>query len=185
MKKNYTILILSIITTVSSIVLLVFFLRVIENKNKHASLVQVTLEEKFKEKEDSVVLADRISEIKSLQDFVNNYFVDKNRIDTFVDYLEKIGPVFGSDIAVENIEITDKNKDMIFVELLVVGTFEEVMNTVSFVENIPYQINIKQIYLNKEIKDLSQDNNKTTLSIKNQPKSNWQANVSFSILSSN
>ena len=173
MKKNYSILILSIIVTLASILLLIFFLKVIENKNKHASAVLITLEEKFKEKEDSIILADKISEIKALQDFVSNYFIDKDKIDTFVDYLEKIGPIFNSEISVLSIEVLEKDKNIISVKLSIVGTFSSVIRTIAYVENIPYQINIEQVYLNKDRKG----------SIKNT--SIWQADVSFNILTTN
>ncbi|HLP86420.1 MAG TPA: hypothetical protein VK153_00900 [Candidatus Paceibacterota bacterium] len=179
MKKNYTILILSIIATLASLFLLVFFLRVIENKNKHASLVLVTLEEKFKEKEDSILLADKISEIKELQDFIGNYFVDKNKIDTFVDYLEKIGSIFKTEVSVESIEVLEKDNNVISIKLSILGNFKEVMRTIAYVENIPYQVSIEQIYLNKDDNKFSQNK------IKNQSSSMWQADVSFNVLTIN
>ena len=182
MKKNYTtlIFIFSIFVTILAVSLFVFFMKVIKNKNQHASTVFSTLEEKMKEKENSMIFAEKVSEIKSIQDSINSRFVDPDKIDTFVGYLEKIGSDLGSELVVKSIDAPAKNKNVILFKLSISGTFEEVMKTITFLENIPYQINITQVYLNKEIEqtaqvDVTQDKNSVV--------SKWQADVIFSILS--
>lgn len=174
MKKNYTTLIFtfSIFISILSICLFIFFLKVIKNKNQHTSVVITTLEEKMKEKENAVMFTEKIAEIKSLQDSINSRFVDPNKIDIFVSYLEKIGLNLNSEVVVNNIEIQPKTKNIIIFKLSIKGTFQEVIKTITFLENIPYQINITQVYLNKDI-------------IQGQEALTWHANVSFNILSLN
>lgn len=185
MKKNHTTstLIFSTLVAVLAICLLVFFLKVIENKNKHASVVLATLQEKMKEKEKAIVFAGKVAEIKLLQDSINSYFVDPNKIDTFVNYLEEIGVDLGSEVSVKNIVISPKAKNIIIFNLSINGTFKEVMRTITFLENIPYRINITQVYLNKDTGQQGTqgvtENGKTS----NTP--TWQADVSFNILSLN
>jgi hypothetical protein len=187
MKKNHTILVLifSILVTILAIGLFVFFLKVIKNKNEHTSVVLMTLEEKMKEKEEAMVFAGKIAEIKSLKDSINNYFLDSNKIDTFVDYLEEIGSNTGSKVSVKSIEIPSKAENIISVKLSVVGTFQEVMETIAYLENIPYQVNITQVYLNKDTGQIVQGNVEVIEQNKISEMPIWQADVSFNILSLN
>lgn len=185
MKKHLTIpiFIFSILTAIFAVLLFVFFFKVIENKNQHASVVLVTLQEKLKEKEDSIIFSGKVAELKSIQDSINSYFVDSNKIDTFVSYLEGIG--LGSVVSVKSIEIPIKTKNTIAIKVSVTGTFKEVMNTITMLENIPYQVNITQIYLNESQKEVVQDNFKVTTKPKVSKISTWQADISFNILSLN
>lgn len=178
MKKNNTtfILIVSIIVTIISILLFVFFLGIIKNKNQHTSTVLITLQDKLKEKEDSIINASKITEINLIRESINNYFVDSNKIDVFVDYLEEMGSGFSSKVSVKSIETSQKVKDIISIKLSITGSFGAVMRTISFLENIPYQINITQIYFNKNEKQNGAKASSLPV---------WQADVTFNILSLN
>jgi hypothetical protein len=185
MKKSYTtpILIFSIIITILAIGIFIFFYKVIENKNQHASAVITTLQEKMKEKDDSITFAEKVAEIKTLQTSVNNHFVDPNTIDTFVNYLEEMGSNLGSQTSVKDIQIPDKIKNTIVINLLITGTFNNVMRTITYLENIPYRINITDMYLNKNIEQQSGDLLATGAKNKTPTISTWQADITFSILS--
>jgi hypothetical protein len=187
MKKNHTILklIFSIIVTILAIGLLVLFLRIIKNKDQNISIIISTLQEKMKEKDDAAIFAEKVTEIKLLQDSISGHFVDSNKIDTFVGYLEEIGSNLGAEVSVNNIEIPPKTKNLISLKLSISGTFEGVMKTITFLENIPYQINITQIYLNKEIQESVQVNIEDKKEDIIQSVPIWQADVSFNILSLN
>ncbi|HEY5588926.1 MAG TPA: hypothetical protein VIK86_08230 [Candidatus Paceibacterota bacterium] len=190
MKKTKTIFILifSAITAILSVCLFVFIIKVIENKNTHISAVLSTYQSKLKEKENAVFFKKKTDEIKLLQDSINGYFIDPNKIDTFVNSLEEINLITGADVSVKSIEISQSVKNIISVKLLISGTFEQVVKTISYLENIPYQINITKVYLNKDIKDSTQikqsiDKTSTLNKVLNMP--TWQADVSFNILSLN
>lgn len=186
MKKNKTtpILIISIFVTISSIVLFVFFLKIIENKNEHALVVLATLQDKLKEKEDSIALSSKISEIKTIKDKIDKRFVKQNEIDKFVDYLENLGLSIGSDISVKGITIPESTKDVISIKIQVIGTFESVMKSIVLLENIPYQISITQIYYNKDTGGYPQYDNSSPSSQKTKT-AKWGADISFNILSLN
>lgn len=184
MKKKRTtfIFISSLLAAIAAICLFAFFLKVIENKNKHTSVVLSTLEGKMQEKENAVLFADKVAETKSLQRSIDNYFLDPNQIDTFVGYLERIGSNLGGEVVVNNIEIPLKVKNMVNVKLSVFGTFEEVVKIINYIENAPYQIDVTQLYLNKEIDPSTGDEKAGEKLEKNL---NWQADLSFKILSLN
>lgn len=184
MKKNYTtlILILSIVTTIITVFLFVYFFKVIENKNQHATDVLTSLQEKMKVKENEIIFAKKVAEIKLLQDSIGSHFLNPNKIDTFANYVEGIGSNLGSVISVTGIEIPPKTKNTIIFGLSVNGTFNNVMKTISYLENIPYRINITQVYLNKAIEQQAQ----VTPGKEIIPGvSTWQADLSFNILSLN
>jgi hypothetical protein len=175
-KRTHTtfFLIFSILALIVVVLLFIFFLKVIKNKNEHISVAVTTLEEKMKAKENAVINASKVTEIKSIQNTIDGYFVDPNKIDTFVDYLEKIGLNLGSNVSVDNIEIPPNTKNLISFRVSITGTFNNVMKTITLIENIPYQVNVTRVYLNK----------KTDVSIigKNTKPLTWQADVSFNIL---
>ena len=105
MKRNHTniIFILSIIATISVVCLFVFFLKVIRNKNEHVSAVLITLAEKMREKENVIMFSEKSAEIQATRDSVNGRFVDPDKIDTFVGYLEDLNKNIGGEISVKSI----------------------------------------------------------------------------------
>jgi hypothetical protein len=182
MKKNNTILnfIFSLIVTIVLIGIFLFILNIIKNKNQHISAVFNTLQEKITEKERADNSKGKIQEIKLLQSSLNQYFIDSNQIDKFVSYLEDIGLVTGAQVTVKGIEVLKKENNLISFKLSANGTFEEVMKTITLLENIPYQIKIMQVYLNKNIDKYVEvtETKKLTSSV-------WQADISFNILALN
>jgi len=182
MKKNFTIplFIFSIIATVLAVLLFIFFLKVIKNKNEHTGAVLATLSEKMKEKENTIIFAEKVAETKKIQDSVNSYFIDPNKVDIFVDYLEGIGSNFNSTVSVTNIEVPPKSKNTISVRLSVNGKFEDVMKTVSYLENIPYQIEVTELSVNKNVGAQTQSGSTPPVA---QDNLGWEADVYFNILS--
>jgi len=187
MKRKHTILIFifSIIATIATVLLFIFFLKIIKNKNQHISAVLTTLEEKTKEKENMVMFAEKLTEIKSTQNSISRLFLDPDKIDTFVGYLEEMGSSVGSEIIVNNIEVLQKVKNTISVKLSARGNFQEVVSAINLLENIPYQITITQMYLNKEIKQAAPDEFIDGKIVKGKipETSTWQADITFNILS--
>jgi hypothetical protein len=141
--------------------------------------VLTILAQKQNEKENILNISQAVEEIKKTKETINNYFVNPNKIDTFVSYLEDIGLSLGSKIIVKDINIPKENGNKISIKLSISGTFNQVSNTINFLENIPYEVDINQIYLNK---DTSQPVSTETKSITS---STWQADASFNILSLN
>lgn len=184
MKKNKTILIftLSFLTNILVVGLFVFCLQIIKNKNQHISVVTATIQEKMQQKENATLFAEKVTEIQTLKESIDKYFMDSNKVDLFVGYLEDISVTTGAEVSVRGIEVSKEDSSNISFKLSIVGSFQDVMESIGFLENIPYQVDISQVYLNKNIdQELVNANNKTILS----KISTWQADVSFNILSSN
>lgn len=154
MKKNYTILTLGISIFLSLMVVLVFafFFKVIKIKNENTSKTLITLANKTADKKNADILVKKFSELRETKDRIASYFVDPSHIDIFVDYLENLGIKNDSELIVKNVEVSEKEKESILFKISVTGDFSNVMKIVHLLENIPYQVNLTQVFLNKEIK---------------------------------
>jgi hypothetical protein len=186
-KKNTKImLIVSILVALLTILAFVFFFKVIGNKNEHASKVLVTLADKVADKENAEILTKKFTELESTYQNLNNYFIDSSKIDTYVDYLEKLGIENNTELAVKNVEVSSQDKNMINFKILITGDFSNVMKVIYLLENTPYRVNLTQSFINKETK-VTEEIIKATKGNKETKKeittSVWLADVSFSILS--
>lgn len=187
MQKNSTIFMLSltILAVLFASGIFVFMFKVIQNKNEHTSKVLMTLEDKMAEKENMSVVNQRLTEVETTSKTVNSYFVDSKQIDLFVAYLEKIGADTSTDLAVKDVSVSTTEKGSLSLKLSVKGTFSNIMQVVSLLENSPYQINITQTYLNKELVDNAPavtPNKNPKLPVA-PPPILWRADISFSVLS--
>lgn len=180
-KKNTNLIfIASAITTMMAIVVLVFFFKIIENKNKHTSAVLSTLNEKILEKENAETLKEKIIEIESTYIKINDHLFNKESVDTFVSYMEDLGNSVGADISVKSIDSIKNQKNLMQVKVYSYGMFSSVMKSISLIENMPYKIDIIQVYLNKDLNKNTNDSEKV-LPVLN----NWSADITFNIKSSN
>lgn len=182
MKKKYInlILIISILVTLSVIATFIFFFKVIQNKNEHTSKVLTVLAEKMTDKKNNETLVKKFSEIEAVNDGINSYFVDQTKMDTFVDYLEKLGSNNNTELSVKNVEVSTRQDNVLLVKVLINGNFTNVMRVIYLLENAPYNISLTQAFVNKEITTTEVDVKGIR---KETGSSSWQASVSFSILS--
>ncbi|MDE2030739.1 MAG: hypothetical protein KGI58_00545 [Patescibacteria group bacterium] len=184
MNKNHTTLtlVISAIVMVVSIGTLIFFFRIIENKNKHTSAVLTTLANKIADKNDSQIAESKMSEINSAQNSINNYFVDLTKIDSFVNYLEGLGSKSGAVVKVDSFETSDKEKNVLSVRLSSKGSFEDIIRTILLLENSPYNIHITNISLGEE--QIPQDTNTNTKTNNKSSvnKTQWQNTISFTVI---
>lgn len=177
MKKNHTtfILITSILTAMITAGVFIYILKIIENKNQHVSVILSTLQEKMAEKDNAIMFNEKIAEIDRINKSITDRFVDQNKIDEFVSYLEEIGVSTDSEVVVKNIEIP--SEDVLALKLSITGTPKNVIRAITVLENIPYQVEIISVSLNEEIeKPEEEKKQKTEASI-------MYADVSFNILS--
>jgi len=155
----------------------VFLLRVIRNKNQHASNIISVLENKIAEKENATLLNKKLTEVQVVSDIIDKHFVDSAHINKFVDYLEEFGVNTKTELVVKNVEVSPSAPNTIKVMVSVRGTFEDVVKTVAMLEKDDYIISIVSLYLNKDIAPVDPNGISNAVSA-------WQADVSFTTLSS-
>lgn len=182
MSKNHTNLILFIsgVVMLATLATMIFFFKVVENKNKHTSATLVTLANKIVKKENSKVLKDQIDNVALIKETTQKHFVDSSEIDSFIDYLENLGNDSGTEVKVEDFQTSPDNKNILSVKLLSKGSFNNVMKFLVLIENTQYQVYIEKASIDKQ-PEVSNIDPKT-----GQPVSSgasvWQANVSFNVL---
>lgn len=182
-KKTTLILIISIITTILAVAVLVLFFRIINNKNIHTSSVLSTLDQKMEEKENIEILQEKIFEIEETRDNLSNHLFNSEFIDTFVSYIEDLGASVGTQISVVGIESIKNEKNLMQIKISSQGSFSNVAKSIALIENMPYQIDIMQIYLNKDLSPSDEKDNQTE--IKQINGQTWSADITFNIKSSN
>jgi len=178
-KKTSLILGVSILMVLLVVGVYLYFLRVIRNKTEHSSSVANTLASQKIEKESVDALVKKFEEIENTRIKVNSYFVDPSKIEVFVEYLENLGTTNGVTLSVEKVEVAKDKSNNILVGVKILGTFANVMKTIGLIENAPYQIHITSSFINKNIEAPGDANSKPVVS----SGQDWQADVSFSILS--
>jgi hypothetical protein len=181
MKNNKPILmlIISILSFLVTLAVFVLFIRIIINKNVHTSAVLGTLKSRMIDKENFSALEDKIKDVEVTHSKIDSYFILKNKADLFVDYIESLGKSSGTELTVTNIESQKENKDLILFKVSVIGNFNDVMKTISILENAPYSISINSVYINKEIIKENPDT-KAPKVVNITP--SWVADITFDVL---
>ena len=181
MRKNKInlILIISILLLILVSFSFVFLLNIIKNKNNHISAVSITLGEKIAEKKNLSILENKMTELTDTRSKISDYLVDTSNIDKFVEYLEGVGASNNLELSVDSVDIVKDEKNKIAVKLTTKGGFLNTMKNILILENSPYNIVIKSLYLNKNIESSSTD----TKTISVSSKSFWQMDMSFNVLS--
>lgn len=180
-KKTLILLIISTLTIIITMAASIFLWFIIKNKNQHSSVVITTIKEKNIDKENASLFLEKFDEIKTLRNHLSLYFVDKNKIDEFVNYLENLNSVTNANIIIKGIDILGENGDQVKINLSIDGSFNEVLKTIKLLENIPYQVDISDLYItknddsNKQLQSSSDDKNVEKFY-------DWHSEVSFKIL---
>ncbi len=152
-KKVLTRLILSLIFALIMLGLFIFINRVIKNKNIHISKILFTLREKEDQNKNAILLKQKLREVESMQSTIISHLVDKKKPDVFVFFLEELGDRGGTTVDVKNISISKKESNKMDVSLIIEGSFNNVMKTISLLENTPYRLKINSINIDSHKKE--------------------------------
>jgi hypothetical protein len=137
-----------------------------------------TLLEKESIKSDYVEHKKKLTEISNIKDKIYGNFVDPGQVDSLVDYLEKLGKDNGTDLSVSSIDPVRDSKSIV-ITVSIKGSFSKVINSISLIENSPYQVHINSIYLNKDSSvALDPKSGKAVSSSADK----WRADLSFNML---
>lgn len=180
---------ISSLLLVSFIASFIYVFNVIKNKNRHTSVVSMTLEKKMVEKGNIRTLESKMSELEDINEKIASFFVETSKIDTFVEYLENMGIDNDVALVVKTVEPVKNDKNKIFVSLNMSGEFPNILKIIAELENSPYYLKINTTYLNKEIEKKIDETVDVkggvvgTKDVTKKSKSIWQANVTFSVVS--
>lgn len=162
----------------------VYLLNIIKNKNKHISTVSITLGEKMAEKKNLNILENKMAELVDTRKKIGDYLVDTANVDKFVEHLEEVGASNNLELSVNSVDLVKEEKNRISVRLTTKGGFINTMKNILILENSPYNIIIKSLYLNKGIESSDTSTaDKNTKVIPTPGKSFWQMDMSFDVFS--
>ena len=173
-KNTNIILIISFIVFLCTLATFVYFLNVIKNKNRHTSAVLSAVDQKVSEIENRGAVFKKMEELNEINKKIGDYFVNPSRVDVFVEYLENLGTDNKVNLVVKSVEIPKKEKNKIIVSIDMGGSFQNIMKIIALLESAPYNIEINSAFLNK--------NNINETSKDGEVKTEWQSNISFSVL---
>ncbi len=189
MKKDHTnlIFIITILVTLFFIFFLIFFFRIIQKKNNYTSEVLTAISSKITERNNAKILIEKSTELKKANRALSSHFINPMKISSFISYLENLGSKNNTKLVVKNIGISNQKKDIILVNISVEGSFNSVIKILYLLESTPFNIDLTQAFVNKEIEPTGNNDTKTEIKNKktkvNSKHSLWKASVSFSVLS--
>lgn len=180
MKKSKTTILLVIFSALLliSVGFFAFLFSVIKNKNIHTSAMQITLDEKIKQKKQGSNLLKNIKEAIDDNKTIDSYFLNPDSIDHFVSNIESDSNSFGTRTSVQSVEFVKNDNRTINIVLSVEGSFNSIVQVVKMIEYMPYVVNIKTLGLST-----NSANNTDTLpkSKKTEAWYPWVATISFDI----
>jgi hypothetical protein len=150
-----------------------FFVKKIADKNAETSIVLRTLDDQIKEKENRTLLEKKVAEAKAIHSKISAYLVDANTIDTFVDTIEALGHDTKTDVAVTNVIPLPGSANSLSIKVSAKGQFADIVKMFSLLENLPYAIDIKSVYLNQDVLSPAKVDSKSRVP--------WQIDIMFTV----
>lgn len=185
MKRDNTklIFIISVLLTIIISISLLYFFKIITNKNNSAAETLSTLSNKMTQKKQVETLLQKSAELKSIDKSINNYFVNSSKISDFVDSIDALGTKNSTELTVLNVEQSQKDKNTILVKVSMKGSFSNVIKTVYLLEDSPFYINITQAFMNVDKSKILTDEKKTDSKKIFSGPNKWVADITFKVLS--
>lgn len=87
-----------------------------------------------------------LSEIESDEKNIQNYFVSKTKVVTFIDDLERQGRALGAMVGVSSVAVVDTAEyPTLTLTFSIEGTFDAVMRTIGSIEYAPYDLSVASL----------------------------------------
>ncbi len=185
LKKTYTIFFITLLFALMAMFVFFYIFRIIKNKNDHSSSVQASIQSIVDQKNNISTLQRTVAETKEKEAKLSSYLVRSNSLNDFIAFLEGEGSSLSIPVEVLSVSASPDKTNKINVELKSTGSFEKVMRLLALIENAPYQIHIEHSYINKvtAIDKVAASNINTTIIVPKEINSNFEINISFSVVS--
>lgn len=172
-KQTYTILAGTIIFMLFAVSVFVFLFRDIKLKNENSSRMALEIERHTAQRNNLSNLQRTIKETKDQRKVLESYIVDEEQIDKFIGWLEEMGAPVGVKVVVNSVSRVGEGS-MLSVDITSSGSFNEVLNFSSLLENSSYKINIEKFFLSKMIQGGDEENPEREY---------WQSQITFNVVS--
>ena len=106
---------------------------------------------------------------------LDKYFINQRNIVVFIERLESLGAISGSDVSLNSVDIDKSRNNILKASLSVSGGFDKLFHFLSLLETLPLEISIKQLSLGVSAP--------TSVLIKDKKnKSEWDMNISMELV---
>lgn len=130
--------------------------RVISNKEKEILELREKLLVIEDKKKNITALKKFLEEIQKDENKISMAFLTENKIIEFIENLEKVSKLAGAQIEIKSALLSEKNNLGPAFDFKLTGSFGNLFQSLSLVENLPYQIEIKELRFIEKKDDLWQ-----------------------------
>ncbi len=180
LKRTYILFFIILGSAVASVLVFSFVFRVIKHKNEHSSAIMESIDIKTNKKDSIILLRKTITDTQLQSQVLSSYIVRNNSVDTFIGWLENEGSTSHVPISVKSVELSKTNKNILTVVFTGQGDFSNIYQLISLLENAPYQLSIKRVFLNKT---LTKEADNVKGSTPSSSRSAWDVEISFDVIS--
>lgn len=167
MKSSLIQFILALVVCATTIAGYWFWYATIANKSVAVADLQSQIDAKTKTANRITTTRAALAEISGDESGVQNYFVSETGVVAFINGLEDLGHSLGATVSVLSVSAGGVPIQPTFeLALSVKGTFDAVVRTIGAIEYLPYDISM------------------STLSVGQDAKNNWSANLKLAVGSS-
>jgi Tfp pilus assembly protein PilO len=142
--------------------------------NQKAKLATIAWQAETDQHYDINLLNNSLEQVSNERALLNSHFVQSSDVVPFFNTLEQLGVGAGASVVVDSV-VTGTNNNELVVDLKTTGTFKQVYQFLTLLENSPYEITFNSM----DLHTLSAQD----VSVKNVKNQNWEADFEIQLLS--
>lgn len=149
----------------------------IKNTNEHVSIVQNEAEAQEIENNGQQSLEDILNNTKEDREKIASIVLSDDKVVDFLESVEALGPLTNTTVTTASVNVNDatgKDTGFLTLQMNVAGSWQNVLQFASLIENMPYQITITDASFTGEVQKST--DKKKSQSVK------WRAQLNVSVV---
>lgn len=142
--------------------------------NQKAKLGTIAWQTETDQRDDINSLNNSLEQISDERALLDSHFAQSSDVVPFMNTIEQLGAPTGASVEIASVETGTNNSELV-VDLKATGTFEQVYQFLTLLENSPYEITFNSM----DMHELSAQD----ASVKNVKNQNWEADFEIQLLS--
>ncbi len=151
--KNIVYLIVSTIFLLGAFSLFGYLFYNVRAESQSVSELSAQIEQLSNEESTSSTLKHSVAVTEGDSSKLNSYFVSSDNVVSFINSMEALGVNVGSDVSTTSID-PGKDSSTLTFNIVAKGSFSSVSRFVTLLENVPYQVRIQKLDLEKNMADI-------------------------------
>jgi len=144
-QKTKIILVAAVVLDLLLVGVYAYAFNTVKVKNENASLVSEELDEYLSKEGTINILKKTVKDTEEERGKLNSYFVERDDLPDFAKKIESL-----RELAEVSLEITGlgENQDVLSLDITSSGSFSRILNLISFIETLPFKVEITKAYIN-------------------------------------